>query len=108
MAFDGDPWNPADPGNRDRTRESRSQVRALLMEWDPIGVAGAKEAADEYDCMISPLLHQLYEGATADVLRSWIGTERTDHFGLGADYDSDSVLADRLAQWWASRISEAP
>jgi hypothetical protein len=26
------------------------------MGWDLIGVAGIPEAADEYDCMISPLL----------------------------------------------------
>jgi len=105
MAFDSDPWNPANPGNRDRTRESRRQIRALLMDWDPIGVAGIEEAADEYDCMISPLMHQLYDGATTDALCSWIGAERTGHFGLGPDDDSDSALAERLTQWWVRRIS---
>ena len=33
------------------------------MEWDLIGVPDIPEAADEYDCMISPLLHRLFEGA---------------------------------------------
>ena len=32
------------------------------MEWDLVGVAGIPEAADEYDCMISPLLHRLFRG----------------------------------------------
>ena len=58
-----DPWDPGSPRNRDRTRESKRQVRRLLLEWDPIGVSGIPEAADEYDCMISPLLRRLFDGA---------------------------------------------
>ena len=38
-------------------------MRPLLMEWDPIGVADIPSAADEYDCMIPPLLHRLFKGA---------------------------------------------
>ena len=48
--------DPGSPRNKERTRESWRQVRRLLMEWDLIGVAGIPEAADEYDCMISPPL----------------------------------------------------
>jgi hypothetical protein len=58
-----DPWDPGSLRNRDGTRESKRQVRRLLMAWDPIGVSGAPEAADEYDCTISPLLRCLFEGA---------------------------------------------
>jgi hypothetical protein len=72
-------WNPASPRNRDRTRESQRQVRRLLLAWDPIGVAGVPEAADAYDCMISPLLHRLFDGADAGSLAAWISHERVEH-----------------------------
>ena len=45
------------------------------MEWDPIGVAGVAGAQDEYDCMISPLLHLLFDGADQDEILEWIRTE---------------------------------
>jgi hypothetical protein len=99
------PWDPSNPQNRDRTRESQRQVRALLMEWDPIGVADAVEAADEYNCMISPIMHQLFEGAPDSVLASWIAAERTQHFGLSPDLERDAELARRLTSWWSGRTA---
>jgi hypothetical protein len=100
-----DRWDPGSPRNRDRSRESQRQVRAILLEWDPIGVSGAPEAADEYDCMISPLLHQLFEGSSERSLAKWIDRERTSHFGLGRDLESDRALAAQLARWWAERTA---
>jgi hypothetical protein len=102
-----DGWDPGSPGNRERTGESERQMRRLLMEWDPIGVAGIPQAADEYDCMISPLLHRLSEGADAGALAAWIGHERSSHFGLGPDEAKDLQLARSLAAWWERRRIEA-
>ena len=94
------------PCNRDRTRESREQVAALLMEWDPIGVSGALvEGADEYACMISPLTDQLSDRASVENLAAWIGAQRAEHFGLGQDAAADRALARRLAHWWAVRTA---
>ena len=81
----GDAWDPGSPPNRERTRESWRQVRRLLMEWDLVGVAGSPEAADEYDCMIGPILHRLFEGADTHSLADWISHERCSHFGAGPD-----------------------
>jgi hypothetical protein len=75
------------------------------MEWDPIGVSGIPEAADEYDCMISPLLHRLFDGADSRSLADWIGHERSSHFGLGPDDTRDRQLAERLTAWWETRRS---
>lgn len=61
--------DPSNPENKYRTRESQRQLRQLLMAWDPIGVSGVPEVADEYDCMLSPLLHQLHDGAGVDEVR---------------------------------------
>lgn len=79
------------------------EVRALLMEWDAIGVADAPEAADEYDCMIGPLVRHLRDGADAVVLRDRIARERVDHVGLSTDLDADRALADALLHWWNER-----
>jgi hypothetical protein len=39
--------------NKYQSRENRARVREILMrEWDPIGVAGSPEAADEYDSYV--------------------------------------------------------
>lgn len=81
-------------------REAKSQmvdVRALLMEWDPIGVADGSE--DEYDCLIGPLLSHLRDGADAVFLRDWIARERVNHFGLSPDLGADRALADALVSW---------
>jgi len=89
--------------SRERTRESQRRVGRLLMEWDPIGVPGVPEAADEYDCMISPLLHYLFECAENGELGDWICQKRSAHFGLGSDDVRDSQLAERLTAWWDRR-----
>jgi hypothetical protein len=96
----GDPRDPGDPRNKHRTRQAQREVRALLLEWDPIGVAGIDGAEDEYDGMISPLLHLLFAGAGQAVLIDWIRKERVEHFGLSAGSPADAELAARLRSWW--------
>jgi hypothetical protein len=99
-----DQWNPADPENKARTRESFRQVRGLLLGWDPIGVAET-DSDGEYDFMISPLLHQLHDGASEDVILSWIASQR-DYMGLGPDrVGRDRKLTADLMTWWQRRIS---
>ena len=78
-------------------------MRRLLMAWDPIGVSDIPEAADEYDCMISPLLHLLFEGADARSLADWIRHERSSHFGLRPDDARHMQLAEWFTAWWNTR-----
>ena len=74
-------------------------LRCLLNEWDPIGVADI--APDEYDCTIGPLLVRLRAGAGEAEIREYLWFELEDHFGLNpARYDLDA-MADRLVAWWA-------
>jgi hypothetical protein len=65
------------------------------------------EAADEYDCMISPLLHRLFEGADTRSPADWISRERTSHFGAGPNDARDMRLAESLTAWWERRRAEA-
>lgn len=96
----GDPRDPADPRNKYRTRQAQRDVRALLLEWDPIGISGVDEAQDEYDCMIGPLLRLLFDRADQSRVLDWIRTERVSHFGLSAASSADAELAAKLLSWW--------
>jgi hypothetical protein len=100
--------DPGNPENKHRTRESQRQLRELLMAWDLIGVAGVAEAADEYDCMLSPLLHQLHEGLSVDEIRDWLVAEVEGHFGARADPVRERQLAVRVSAWWRRRATESP
>ncbi|GHF08175.1 hypothetical protein GCM10017786_47420 [Amycolatopsis deserti] len=73
-------------------------IRALLNEWDPIGVADCVD--DEYDCLIWPLLSRLRGGADAGGIREFLRHEMADHYGLAPDVDA---FAERLVAWWRSR-----
>jgi hypothetical protein len=77
------------------------------MERDLIGVAGIPEAADEYDCMISPLLHRPFEGANTRSPAAWISHEQSSHFGAGPDHAQDMRLAESLTAWRERRRTEA-
>jgi hypothetical protein len=97
--------DPGGPG--ERSREFTRQMRPLLMAWDPIGVAGIPSAADEYDCMIPPLLHRLFKGTDTRSLAAWIGHERSSHVGLSPDEAGDMRLAVPLAAWRERQQNEA-
>lgn len=81
-------------------------VRALLLDWDAIGVADI--STDEYDCMIGPLLRRLHDGADADGPYELVAAERADHFGLNPDSQSDRALAERLIAWWSHQDDGRP
>jgi hypothetical protein len=98
--------DPGNPMNKARTRESQTQLHHLLMDWDPIGVFGVPEAADEYDCMISPLMHQLHDGIKERVIRRWIVSEVENHFGMRSDSRREAQLAAAVVKWWAVRSKE--
>jgi hypothetical protein len=77
----------------------------MLSQWDAIGVADEPDAADEYDCMIGPLLSHLFDGASIESLAAWIAQERTEHFGLDEHAEADIALATGLVRWWAARVA---
>ena len=64
-----------DGRNKHQSRENRARVRELFMaEWDPIGVKGVEEAADEYDNYVAKAYVMLMgECATAEQIDSYLG-----------------------------------
>ncbi len=90
------------PGHVDGPyRAQAREVRAHLLAWDPIGIAGWPEAADEYDCLVHPLLRRLQDGTSAEAIASWLCQELADHFGLEPDTERETALATELTAWWS-------
>lgn len=82
-------------------RRLRTEVRALLLEWDAVGTMDDPAAPrSEYDCMIDPLLGLLRASAGVAGLVDWMTHERETHFGLHPDLTADRLLAERLVAWW--------
>jgi hypothetical protein len=53
--------------DRGRIQEIQRQIREILMrDWDPIGVHGIPEAADEYDMYIGGIYGRIVRGASVD------------------------------------------
>jgi hypothetical protein len=73
------------------------------MEWDLLGVAGISEAADEYDCMVWPLVRLLDAGASTETICSWIESEVVDHFGVSVNREREAALAKSLTARRRSR-----
>jgi hypothetical protein len=105
MVLNGDRWDPGNPENKERTRQLQRELRARLLEWDPIGIAGIDEAWDEYDCLLSPIMHMLHDGVSEHDLGNWLMTELDEHFGLRPDRDRERALAGDLVRWWLERTT---
>ncbi len=79
---------------RTGTGLTEKNLRRLLNEWDPIGVAD--EVPDEYDCMLAPLLGRLRSGADRAEIAAFLRTELVEHFGLTPASSEPEAVADRL------------
>jgi hypothetical protein len=100
-----DRWDPRNPENRERTRELSAELRTLLLAWDPIGVGGAPEAEDEYDCLISPLLRRLHDNGNPNEIGGFLIDELSTHFGLRPNKKRERAFAQELVTWWVSRTT---
>lgn len=77
---------------------TENDLRHLLNEWDPIGVAD--DVQDEYDCMLAPLLGRLHSGASQAELGEFLRHELEDHFGLDSLGLRPDAMAARVIAWW--------
>jgi hypothetical protein len=79
------------------------EMRALLMErWDPIGVSGFPEAADEYDTYGGHVARMLREGTASGAIAAYLADIRANRIGLGSPQISrnEADVAARLIQWY--------
>jgi hypothetical protein len=82
------------------TPATENDLRHLLNEWDPIGVADV--AQDEYDCMLAPLLQRLRGGADQTEIGEFLRHELEDHFGLDPMGVRPEAMAARVIAWWTA------
>jgi len=85
----------------------RQELRELLMaEWDPIGVADAPEAYDEYDFYLEPVLGLLRGGADAAEIAEYLDRVEIEQMELGEPTEqvSDQQLdvGARIVKWYAA------
>ncbi|WP_406179447.1 hypothetical protein [Streptomyces sp. NBC_01006] len=85
---------------RPGTDVTENDLRHLLNEWDPLGVAD--DVKDEYDCMLAPLLQQLRGGAGQSEIGAFLRHELEDHFGLDPVGLRPDAMAARVNSWWVS------
>jgi hypothetical protein len=89
-------------------RRGAAGIRGLLMEeWDPIGVRGIAEAANEYDGFVGAVGRRLRESAPGDELESYLTDIRETHIGLGPSAfrrARDGAVAARLVQWFSNEM----
>jgi len=84
------PWNTS----------TEDDLRRLLNEWDPVGVAD--DVQDEYDCMLAPLLQRLGSGTGRTEIGELLRHELEDHFGLAPLGLRPEAIASRVMGWWTS------
>ncbi|WP_149180432.1 hypothetical protein [Streptomyces sp. TRM49041] len=85
---------------RPLSTSTEKDLRHLLNEWDPIGVADLMQ--DEYDCMLAPLLGRLRGSAGQTEIGEFLRHELGDHFGLDPLGLRPDAMAARVIAWWTS------
>jgi hypothetical protein len=68
--------------------------------WDFLGVYDAEFNADEYDCLIGPLLTRLTSGADKTAIARYLQGEIEGHFGVASARMDIQSVAGRAVTWW--------
>ena len=75
----------------------RAAVRDILRrDWDPIGIAGAAAALDEYDGYADGVLALLRDLRPAAEIAAWLTAVEKDDLGLTPGPSRALVVAERL------------
>jgi hypothetical protein len=85
--------------------EVQANLRHLIWEWDPIGIADFAPE-DEYDCLVGPLLSKLSRGGGREEISNYLRSRLVGHFGLDPDPQDVDQMANRLVVWWAAVPTE--
>jgi hypothetical protein len=73
------------------------KVRAILLnDWDPIGIAGVPQAADEYDRYVGQLAQMVEAGSSISDLSEHLVRIEVDDMGLRGNHDRARSVAAKL------------
>jgi hypothetical protein len=78
----------------DRVGEKIREI--LLNDWDPIGIAGIREAADEYDRYVAPIVQMVVAGNSISDLSKYLIRIETETMGLNGNHDRARSVAAKL------------
>ena len=79
-------------------------IRALLAEWDPLGVTESDGSSDQYECLVWPLTRLLEREASAEQVASFLSSELAGHFGVDPQTGEPGQFASRLIAWFRSNV----
>jgi hypothetical protein len=90
---------------RTSVKHQLREMRDLINRWDPVGLLAAGAPADEYECLVGPILSHLGRGATALELTRWLDSHITAHFGR---VPADSAHFTEKACAWYEQYRKIP
>jgi len=85
--------------NLSRARLFHDAIRkALLRQWDPIGVGSAADGQDEYDSYVGQIYKLLITRSTKNEIFDYLWWLETVHMGLVGDRQATERFAEQLCQ----------
>jgi hypothetical protein len=83
-------------------RQRGRELRALLNEWDPIGVMGPEALLGdtEYDDLLWPLMRLLEGGASAEELDEYLRRKLDEDYGFTPNAADVKHVARRVKDWF--------
>jgi len=76
--------------------------------WDPVGIAGAPGARDEYDSYLPQVFKLLREGAGEDQIADYLVRIETESMGMSPNRAGAKNAATTLLEWREWFAGEAP
>jgi hypothetical protein len=76
--------------------------------WDPIGVAGAVMARDEYSGYVPKLVTLLMANSPASTIANYLTDIRTKHMELPPNREKDEAAVQLLLEWKAKLEGKKP
>jgi hypothetical protein len=88
--------------DKNAMRQRGRELRALLNEWDPIGVMGdeAPPGDTEYDDLLWPLMRLLESAASESDIGIWLARKLEADYGFTPEPGKLSVFASRVKGWY--------
>lgn len=87
---------------------SRASFARGCWRGTPSASASHRKRGTNTTCLISPLMHQLHDGASARDIGDRLIDEISNHFGMKPDQKRERTLATDLAQWWRDATASDP
>ena len=79
------------------TDRLKQTVRAILLnDWDPIGIAGIREAAGEYDRYVADVAQMVVAGRSVSDLSKHLTRIEVESMGLSSNRDRAYSVATKL------------